>query len=118
MLGNVLYIYEYKLLLLLLLFLLFFILTPLSPFFPPYSLELLLPKEPRTEQDKKNFSTKARQNVVDEAYNRTLIELEKQVLNEEYTKQKVMEGKLCSFLPWTYICNYAENDIMFYLVVN
>ena len=57
----------------------------------PRMLELLLPKEPRTEQEKHNFTMQARQNVVDEAYNRCLTELEKQALNDEYTRQKMLE---------------------------
>ena len=49
-------------------------------------LEQLIPLEPRTEDDKISFSRNARAQVMDDAFYRCLSDLEKQVINDEYTK--------------------------------
>jgi len=57
----------------------------------PRMLELLLPKQPRSDLDKKIHTINARQSVVDEAFNRMLTKIERETLNDEYTKHKMAE---------------------------
>ena len=57
----------------------------------PRMLELLIPKQPRSEMDKKIHTINARQSVVDEAFNRMLTKIERETLNDEYTKRKIAE---------------------------
>ncbi len=59
----------------------------------PRMLELLIPKQPRTDMDRKIHTINARQSVVDEAYNRMLTEIERDTLNDEYTKRKMAESE-------------------------
>lgn len=59
----------------------------------PRMLELLIPKQPRTELDKKVHTINARQSVIDEAFNRMLTKIERETLNDEYTKYKVAESE-------------------------
>ena len=54
-------------------------------------LELLIPLEPRTQADKVSHTSDARETVVDEAFQRCLTELEREVLNDEYTKQQAIK---------------------------